>query len=294
MSFELIEVNMPFGKQWAYDVSGYVRSEDMRNMLKAGLPITDPDHVEQIILYSNLPMSKKAQELRKLAMYTRHLENSLEYQNMAEMLEMCLQQIFMPKERVLFIWQRTGEDRYLYYDSFEALMMEWNVHREREMDEDGCYKEILPSCDHVSQLFIGGDETVCRMGFTLQWIDGKYEIRAVQPNYRWLKEKGISEQVIHRYWCGLDLSSLGLKFPEGEHWKLRTPAMERKACGDFENSDDGKTVFFYAYDEKEGLTGYAFESLDVDYCGDMYSILDWLEREPEEEEYDIFESPPFD
>ncbi len=134
------------------------------------------------------------------------------------------------------------------------------------------------------------------MEFTLQWIEGKYEVRAVQPSYQWLKKKGISEQTIHRYWRGLDLSALGLRFPENEQWALRTPSMERKTCGDFENAEDIHTVFFYAQDEEEGVAGYAFDSLDVDHSGDMYSILDWLEKAPEESEfdYDIPEGLPFD
>ncbi len=296
MSFEMVEADMPFGKQMVFDVSGYVRSADMRNLMKDGLPITDPDDVEQIILYSNLPVSEKAQELRKLAMYTRQFEESQVYQGMAEMLEMCLKQIFIPKEKVLYIWQRAGEERYLYYDSFEDLMMQWNGHRDNKKDENGEYKEILPSCDHVTQLYIGGDKTVCRMRFTLQWIRGKYVIRAVQPSVDWLRDMNTPEEVIRDYWTGMDLSVLGLTFPMGEQWKLRTPSMLRMTCGEIEQSEDGKTIFLYAENEQEGTCGYEFESLAVDYGGDMYSILDWLEKAPEytDIDYEEAEKLPFD
>lgn len=269
MLSDIFVVDTPEGRKKTYDVSGLIRSEDMKKLMKEARPVLTLDDVEQIILYSDYPVDRKMRNLRTLSLLCDIPDQAWFFYRMADMLDVCMQQIYFPKERVLYIWQRAGEDHHLYFDSLDDLMHECMYH-----------PRILTS-DHVTQLYVGREKSICRLTWTMQWINRQYVVRAIQPNVEWLREKKISELLIRRYWAGLDLSTLGIHFPEGERWKYQTPSMKEPAYGEFRNSPDGQKLTFCRLNM--GFPDYEFDGLDADHSGDMYSILDWFEKAPEED-----------
>ena len=123
------EMDVPARKKILYDISDLIRSGDMRRLVREAGPELDPEDVEQLILYSNKSLEDKITELRSLADVVREVSPELEYDQeasrLADMLELCLKQIYSPEERVLYVWRRAGTEDLCFYDSFRELMELW-------------------------------------------------------------------------------------------------------------------------------------------------------------------------
>ena len=276
------EMDVPARKKILYDISDLIRSNDMRKLVQESRPELDPEDVEQLILYSNKSLEDKITELRSLADAVRKVSPELEYDQeaskMADMLELCLKQIYSPEERVLYVWRTAGMEDLCFYDSFPELMEFWGDYEMEETDENDCegdhafHRERF-SCDHVTQLEVGKSKSREILSFTMQRIRGRYVIRAVAPDNRWLREQGVSDKTIFRFGDEMDILTLGIKLPENARWKFQTPSMKNPVYGVLCKERRWDHWEFRPYN---GTGRERFDSLGTDYSGDMFSVLDWM------------------
>ena len=283
------EMDVPARKKILYDISDLIRSGDMRRLVREAGPELDPEDVEQLILYSNKSLEDKITELRSLADVVREVSPELEYgqeaSRLADMLELCLKQIYSPEERVLYVWRRAGTEDLCFYDSFRELMELWGDYDMDESDEDDFVGDHVPqndrlSCDHVTQLAVGKSKSREILSFTMQRIRGRYVVRAVDPKNSWLSGQGVSDKTILRFGDEMDILALGIKLPENALWKFQTPSMKDPVYGVLcQKRRQNRWVF--KTDDKMG--NEFFDSLDTDYSGDKFSVLDWMELVPEED-----------
>ena len=283
------EVDVPARKKILYDISDLICSSDMRKLVQEAEPELDPEDVEQLILYSNKSLEEKIVVLRSLAEVARKVTPKVTYDReasqMADLLELCLKQIYSPEERVLYIWRKAGSEDFSYHDSFQELLETWGDCDIDGSDENDCEENIVSrnerlSCDHVTQLSVGDKETREILSFTMQTIGGRYVIRAVNPNRHWLRKQGVSIETVIRFGAGIDLNILGIKLPECTRWKYQTPSMRTPVYGTLSQK---RRQDHWVFTTCEGIREETFDSLDTDYSGDMFSVLDWMELAPAEE-----------
>ena len=278
------EVEIPRRIQVTYDISELIRSADMRKLVQQARPLLSPADVEQVILYSNLSLERKVEELNALADLVRNVASDDDFPEkilqMADMLKRCLFQIYKPEERALYILRDAGQDDIYCYDSFSELEEIWcDLDGEEDSSEEETETHTEFSCYHVTQLKIGKDKTSTVLDFTIQQIRGRYVVRAVQPSGEWFQENGVTRETISRFTSGLDLDVLALDFPENERWKYQTPSMKHPAYGVLRRD---RTEGYWPFRSENNMDSEIFDNLDTDYSGDMFSVLDWLERAPEE------------
>lgn len=268
------------------DVYSIIRSPEIRDYYRRedALGIFGK---EQLILHSYTSIQQKAALLERLA----KTGNEREKRRISEMYRVFgsyLDRIFRPAVRTVFLLETSrliwdGEHGFIRtqdeglagaYDSVDELIADMaDIY-------GGCEEGY---CADVTVLEVPqGKKAVTPFGFSVSWIDGKWEIRALYIER--FGDRGIRAQGFHKDTADRfhnDSSHHPLPFENGCRLKLQLPFMEEPFYGTLQSELDGLGCWYHFLRFKDGRparTGFidlTWWEIDV---ATGYSALDWIER----------------
>jgi hypothetical protein len=243
----------------------------------------------QIILHSYASAQQKREWLHSLLQQINE-EEKMEVQNIIELIDFCLYQIYKTDENVVYVAEcmdattkldspanavTTSKGSEVTFHDNMAEMTEF-IDRNYAPATGDANREM-----YICQIIKSPNKKhYIKIEFSMTWIDGKLEIFTMYPNEEWLKQKGIKEKTILNF-DDTGICYRKLPFAKGDRLRIKTPLMsdyiygsvtsaECDACGswyyfftpDGEQKDDAKIIL--NYHEIDLTSGYA--------------VYDWVER----------------
>jgi hypothetical protein len=270
-----------------FDVGMCIRNPEFKDFFrKQDLNLGE---ITQIILHSYASVQQKREWLHSLLCQANE-EERMEVQNILDLIDVCLYQIFRTGENVVYVAECM--DATTKFDgSTNAVAVskcaELTFHDDMAEMTEFIDRNYAPAPDDVNremyiyQIIKSPNEKHCmKIEFSMTWIDGKLEIFTMYPADVWLKQKGISEKTIFDF-SGNGICYRQLPFAKGDRLRIKTPLMrdyiygsvtsaECDVCGcwyyfftpDGEQKDDGEIILnYYEIDLTSG-----------------YTVYDWVER----------------
>ena len=254
----------------------------------------------QIVLHSYASIKQKREWLSCLLKQVKE-ENKQEVQNMIELIDTCLCQIYQTEENVIYVAE--------YMDTItnqrKRKRRAKDVIRASEFAELTFHDDFIGMTEHLENTYLPKPDDVNRemyiyqiikvphkkhrikLEFSMTWIEGRVEIFNMFPDKEWLERKGISEETID------DFEDEGicykeLPFKKGDRLKIKTPLMKDYLYGTITWAEcDGNGCWYYFFMPDGRKTDINSEKYDEDMICmnyheiDMtsgYSVFDWVER----------------
>lgn len=269
------------------DVYSIIRSPEIRDYYRRK-DVFGIFEKEQLILHSYTSIQKKAALLEQL-LKTGNKQERRKISEMCRVFRDYIDRIYHPSVRTVFLLESSR----MIWDGEEGSIdtMKYGLDGAYETIEEliasmadlcsGCEDEY---CADVTVLEVPqGKKAVTPFGFSLFWIDGKWEIKDLHLGYGFeeLRVQGFHKDTENRFGdcCG---GHHPLPFENGCRLKLQLPFMKEPFYGTLESELDGLGCwyhFLYYIDERPcNGTGYVdltWWEIDLTTC---YSSLDWIGR----------------
>lgn len=265
------------GENVTYDVYSIIRSAEIREYFQKEdcMGIFEK---EQLINHSLISLQQKETMLKQLAQ-TGNEEEKVLVEEMSRIYRECIKQIYHPVVRTVFL--------------LECTEQRWEDNRiEKYTSLEGVFDTADDAVEEMARIYKGSEEesygyvTVLQVpegvkvketfGYTLFWIDGKWQAKSLYITMDRLEALGISEDTVFRF----DTNSCyhPLPFKNGDRLKFRLPFMKDPFCGVIWSEKDGNGCWYHwlNWNNEEGA---CINLTDLEFfpCSG-YSTLDWVVR----------------
>jgi hypothetical protein len=271
-----------------FDVGECIRNPEFKEFFrKQDLKVWD---MIQIILHSYASMQQKREWLCRL-LQTVGEEEKQEVQNMLDLVDLCLRQIYQTDENVVYVaeYRNTTEPDDLPPDviitsenaelTFHDDIMEMTEYLERiytPEPDDEVNREM-----YIYQIIKAPHEKHrIKLEFSMTWFDGKLGIFDMYPNREWLEQEGISEETYNDFKdVGGGICYRELPFATGDRLRIKTPLMRDYVYGTILAEYDGWCWYYwFTPDGKEtddDLITLTYHEIDLT---SGYAVYDWVEK----------------
>lgn len=269
-----------------FDVYELIQNREISDFFRKNRKFSIREQI-QLVLHSYASVEEKRDNLYKLATTVDGAERKW-VETIGFVLDKCMDQIYKPKERALYISEvasNYGNRKYHISDHFRFITGELNFHSnveqlKQELEDigyvqDGCNKRV-----YVYQLLIlidGGYKI--GLEFEMTWINGILEVINFYPTEAFLQEIGVIKAAYDEF-SDIGVSHLQLPFEDGCRLKIQTPVMEKAVYGILDAEQDGFGCWYYFF-QPEGAEN-DHELIDLSYheigVSSGYNVYDWVER----------------
>jgi hypothetical protein len=292
--WELVALQNTEGQAMKFDVCECIRNPEFKTFFqKQDLDVWE---LIQIILHAYAPMQKKREWLYRLLQTVKE-EEKQEVQNMLDLVDICLKQIYQTGEAIVY---REG---IVYAAECMAATEQFEMPKKdiigSKRAELTFHDDIIEMIKYLERTYMPEPGGVNReiyvyqvikvpfdkkhrikMEFSMTWFHKKLGIFNVYPDDEWLKQKGISEKTID------DFNDIGIRckelpFVQGDRYRIKTPLMRDYVYGtityaEYDGCGDGD--YFFTPDGKDADKDVVFlEWHEIDVAS-RYAVYDWVER----------------
>jgi hypothetical protein len=269
-----------------FDVGECIRNPEFKEFFrKQDLKVWD---MIQIILHSYASMQQKREWLCRL-LQTVGEEEKQEVQNMLDVIDLCLRQIYQTDENAVYVAEYrpttvpnldvviiTPKSADLTFHDNITEMTEFLERIYTPEPDDEVNREM-----YIYQIIKAPHEKYRRkLRFSMTWFDGKLEIFHMYPDREWLIQEGISKEACEDFGDVGGICFRELPFATGDRLRIKTPLMRDYVYGTISLAEyDGWSWYYwFAEDGKEEQASditLTFHEIDLT---SGYAVYDWVEK----------------